>query len=165
MPIKKFELLHGAVLTRLTRNNLPMKLQLIKIGPDKESWATYIINHKLAILIKSSTSPTQGKNNARRWNFTFQPNQLEELKKLNEQHQVHVALVCGADNLKTQKTEICLIKPAQLTELIKLDASPQQISIDLQDRQQLNVTGCLSGINYPIKVPRNGVDQLVVPGS
>ena len=166
MPIQKSELFHGAVLIRLMRSKRPMTSQLLDIKTGKEPWATYILNNKLAILIKSSTSPKPGKDNVNRWSFTFQTNQLNALKKLNKQYQdqVYVALVCGVDNLKIKdkNTEICLIEPAELTSLIELDASSSQhMSIYLQDNKQLNVRG----LSDPIKVPRTRIEQLVVLGS
>lgn len=165
MPIKQFELFHGAVLTRLMRNKRPMTLRLIETNAN-EAWAAYLINDALAILIKYSASPQPGKGSARSWQFTFPAKQLAQLKKLGKDQQVYVALVCGAENLSDEEMEICLVEPAEVTNLIDPESKAAQwMRVAIQERKRPVVTGALSGKSRGIKVPRNRVEQLEVPGS
>lgn len=165
MPIKQFELFHGAVLTRLMRSKRPMTLRLIETNVN-DLWAVYVINDVFAILIKYSANPQPGKGSARFWQFTFPETQLAQLRKLGTNQQVHVALVCGAENLSDKKMEICLVEPVEMTNLIDLDAKTGQwMRVDIQENKQPVVTGKLNSKGSGIKIPRKRLEQFKVPGS
>jgi hypothetical protein len=161
MPIKQFELFHGAVLTRLMRNKRPMTLRLIETNVN-DLWAVYVINDVFAILIKYSANPQSGKGSARFWQFTFPETQLTQLREPG----MHIALVCGAENLSDKKMEICLVEAEDMTKLIDLDAKTRQwMRVDIQENKQPVVTGTLNSKGSGIKIPRKRLEQLKVPGS
>jgi len=81
MPLREFELFHGAVLTKLVRNDRPVALRMIETRPS-EAWAMYLINNEVPLLVKHSTNSRElrRRQGARSWTFVFGNDQLREVR-------------------------------------------------------------------------------------
>ena len=127
MSIKDFELFHGAVLTKLVRSDRPITLRMIETNPDT-SWSVYTLNDEVHLFIKYSISPrslSRGKGGLS-WVFTFRPEHISEIKALQAEKRVFVALVGGRRNIKQVRMEICLLTPDDFARIIDLEANTNQ---------------------------------------
>lgn len=125
MSIKEFELFHGAVLTKLMRNEKPITLRLIETRPDDSR--VYTLNDTIELYIKHSTSPRsllRGEGGYS-WTFTFNQEHIKHIRELKKRHSTYIVLVCGHKDLKT-RAEACLINLDEHTELIDLEENEQQ---------------------------------------
>lgn len=160
MAIKDFELFHGAVLTKLVRND-KRDITLRMIETNKESWSTYKVND-IYLLIKHSLNPVHlTRENGTRWQFTFSKEQLRQLRE----HNAWAALICGGKNFKDLNIEICLLEPEQILNLLDINAEKNCSIIIKQLRgKSLRVSSSrLDGSD--IIVGKNKIDTWIVPGS
>jgi hypothetical protein len=158
MAVREYELFHGAVLTRLVRNDRPVALRMIETKPG-EAWSTYRINDAVNVLIKHSTNPRKLKRNGGglSWQFVFSQDQLSQLR----QHGVWVALVCGAAQAG-HLMEICVIDPGQIAQLIDLASREQQsVTVKYFPGKSLRA----SSARTEIIIPRNRLGTWAIPGS
>src|SRR5258706_720518 len=77
MSIKEFEFYHGAVLTKIARNDSPITLRMIetnRVG----SWGAYRINDEVVVHVKYSSKPSHYDNRRKvmTWGFTFNQEEL-----------------------------------------------------------------------------------------
>ncbi|OHB76255.1 MAG: hypothetical protein A2Z25_16215 [Planctomycetes bacterium RBG_16_55_9] len=102
MPIRDFELYHGALLTKLVRSDRPVTLRMIETEAD-ECWSAYTIDDTVTVYTKASGhGKFYEKDNSVKWTFTFQPKHLNDLRRLSEQNDVYIALVCANHSIPRQ---------------------------------------------------------------
>jgi hypothetical protein len=160
MPIREFELFHGAVLTKLVRADRPITLRMIETRP-ADAWSTYRINDAVSILLKHSTRlrPLRRKRGAAAWSFVFSTDQIEQLSKQG----TWAALVCCSSKIGRNKMETCLLDPDQLNRLLDLTAKTQQsITVKRLPGKRLRV---VSPRTRDLVVARNRIETWRVPGS
>lgn len=151
MRIKEFELFHGACLTRLIRREKPLTMRLIEID-SSQSWSTYRVND-VDLFIKHCANPRKLKNGGTSWTFPFGENQLEQIKK-----GCHIALICGAGNVKEQM-EICFIEHESLGRL--LAKSAKSITVSIHPGQSFRVKS--AALREKMVVSRSAIDKFEVP--
>ena len=162
MPIRDYELWHGAVITRLCRNDQPVSLTLIETR-DGDRMA-YWLNDSVVLFIKYATAPKPRKRGGKTtWSFTFQPNHLADIVEYENDAQVYLALVCGNYDLN-EKMDICLLYPEDIAECLDLaDVDRTQwISVEREPRKYLRVSGPNS--EHKLSIPRNRLDTWKIPG-
>ncbi|HEX8270758.1 MAG TPA: hypothetical protein VF581_12765 [Flavobacterium sp.] len=89
--IKKFELYHGIVLSKMVHyDSKEVKIQLYPSPAN----ASYILNNNIGFYIKHSTKRMSP------WRFSFQRTHQEEILKMKgDFNRVYVLLVCGNDGV------------------------------------------------------------------
>lgn len=161
MPLRTFELFHGAVLAKLVRQDRPTMLHLIETKPS-DSWATYRINDEVNLVIKYSANPRHPKRepDATAWQFTFATDQLKQVKPVR----TWAALVCGSFESDSREMEVCLLDHDQITELLFLDrAGPESMTVKRLAGRRLSVT--LTKFGGELIVARDRLHKWAVPGS
>lgn len=157
MPIREFELWHGAVLTKICRNDKPLRLTLIEAS---DSRAAYSINSEVILYIKYSVTPSSTRRGKKTWQFTFQADHINDLAHLRDQAEVYMALVCGGED-----REICLLYPHEITDCIDLkDESTQWLRVELEAQKSLRAYGSITGEDDKLVIERNRVEKWQVPG-
>jgi len=166
MAIRDFELFHGAVLARILRKGRRVALTMIETKP-AESWSAYRINDVASLYVKYCAAPDQRKRDeALVWQFTFDVRHLEEVARLQQEGDVYVALVGGNSDVKRRGTEICLLYPGEFGRCVDVGSpDPQSICVVSVPRRQLLARGGGWSERTEIKVPRDRLSTLEVPGS
>jgi hypothetical protein len=157
MPVKSFELFHGAVLTKLVRSDRPVTLRLIETG-SQGPWGMYRINDEVNLLLKYSTTP-KAREGATRWDFVVSRREMKELS--NEA--TWLALVCGSSELRSTGMETCLLDPRQLKALFHLKGWQESAYVERKQRTSLRVGPTRAGPE--LVIARNRVETWKVPGS
>lgn len=162
MAIKEFELMHGAVLTKICRNDQPIALTLVETRDRERN--VYYVNSDTVLYIKHSATPKQT-NGKSRWQFTFQAEHLEDLTEFSQSGTLYIALVCGSENLKGNM-EVCLLYSDELIACLDLTTKVTQwIAVEKEGRNQLRAFGSSNSNNSSqLKIPRNRLDTLKIPG-
>ena len=177
MSIKDFELYHGALLTKLVRSDRPITIRMIETETS-ECWSVYTIDDVVAIYTKSSGhGEFNEKDKSVKWTFTFPPKHLDDLRRLSEQNDVHLALVCAnhslpravpftfnsyrtawekwmslEQRLRKKLTGICFLGPDEWRECLDIDyGQTQSITVELAVRKSFLV-------NDHMRVPQNRLD-------
>ena len=161
MSIKEFELFHGAVLTKLVRNDRPISLSMIETKPE-DSWAVYTINDEVNIFIKHSTTSrliNRGKGGFS-WTFAFN---VENLAKLKGERPTYIALVCGHKSVKDSRMEICFLSPFQVEQVIDFDRGTSQ-SITIRYITGAKKLRVFQGRKVGIMISLNDLDKWEIPG-
>lgn len=164
MPIYDYEYYHGAVLTKILRNELPTTLRLIETNP-VEAWSAYRVNDNLIVYMKYSASPKTYKKNQNRygWMFNFHPKDLQLLRELMKNDQLYLALISTSKDLSFTPMEICLLNTDEIKSCIDIYSdNAQWFSVFCEPRKQLLVRGTIS--KSELKIPRNRLDSLSIPG-
>lgn len=161
MPIREFELFHGAVLTKIVRSDRPMTLRMIETKPG-ESWSAYTLNGEITLILKHSTTPRPLKRErgSTRWQFTLSAEQIQQLSGANS----WLGLVCGSPKIgKKSPMEICLLDPNEIDRLVDKSSLVQQsILVKYLPGKSLRVSSTKS---KEFVVPRNRLDTWEIPGS
>jgi hypothetical protein len=162
MSIQQFELLHGAVLAKLVRNDRPIALRMIETKAD--AWSVYTINDEVELFIKLSTKVHKlvREKDALSWQFIFTPEQVEQIRNLSAINKVAIALVCGRQNIKDEMY-IAFIEPIDVDNLINFSLNtPQSLTVKYLPRKQLRII-----TDYTVEklVAQNSLDKWEVPGS
>jgi len=156
MPIREYQIMHGAVLAKICRSETPVTLRMIETSND--SRATYIVNDDVFLYMKHSKSPVpQPREAAERWQFTFNRQHLQELTRLADDKPVCIVLICGFSNL--QPVEVCLLECEHFLELVDVtSSSTQTIHVKLKKgARKFRVTG--SGTDQELRIARNKLDE------
>jgi len=156
MAIRKFEYMHGAVLTKLMRNDRPVALRLVETN-QQECWSLYRVNVDINLMVKYATSHRQS-GRGRTWTFILSAKQREYLAATER---VWLALVCGATDLDDAETAVALLEPKEANLLLATGTTPN-VSIRMASGKQLRVT--INGY-AELVVPRNRLETWEVPGS
>jgi len=161
MPVREFELFHGAVLTKIVRSDRPMTLRMIETKPG-ESWSAYTVNGEITLILKHSATPRKLKRErgSFRWQFTLGAEQIQQLIGANS----WLGLICGSPNIgKRAPMEVCLLDPKDIESLIDKSSLVQQpIFVNYQPGKSLRAS---SPKSEEIVVPRNRLDTWEIPGS
>lgn len=164
MPIREFELFHGAVLAKLLRSEKPIALRLIETRPS-ESWSTYTLNDTVDLFIshsKTSRTISLSRGGGTSWSFPFSPNQLRQINE-NLNRPVFVALVCGRPSPLKGEMQVCLLDPEQIAEIFDKTSVQQSITIRKPgNRGRLRV---FKNRQQRFLIPRSRLDNWDVPGS
>jgi hypothetical protein len=160
MPIREFELFHGAVLTKLVRGDRALTLRMIETRPT-DAWSTYRVNDQVNVLLKHSLSPRIARReNATAWQFVFSRDQMRQLRTAN----TWAALVCGSKTVGRSDMEICLLDPTQLEEVLDLASDDQQsVTVKRIEGKSLRVSS--PQVRKELVVPRSRADNWDIPGS
>lgn len=155
MPVRQFELFHGAVLTKLLRSERPVALRLVETRP-KESWSTYTVNDTVDLLVTHSKSDRRIKQDggATAWTFPFSRNQLRQIN--GSERPVWVALVCGRKNPFARDMHIWLLDPEQISAV-----APSVTVRKPTGRGQFRV---FKDRYEEFRVPQSRLDNWQVPG-
>jgi hypothetical protein len=161
MPIREFELFHGAVLTKIVRSDQPMTLRMIETKPG-ESWSAYTVNGEITLILKHSTTPRRLKRvrGSSRWQFTLSVEQIQQLSGANS----WLGLVCGSPKIGMKAPmEVCLLDPNDIDRLVdKSSRAPQPIFVKYLPGKSLRVS---SPKSEEFVVPRKRLDTWEIPGS
>ena len=162
MPIREIEMMHGAVLAKLCRNDAPVTVRLIETQDDIRS--AYWLND-IVLYIKHSVAPQRRRRGQReRWQFTFTLSHLADLADLVQRAEVYLVLVCAQPKFRGTM-EIALLEPDEWQQCIDLSSSGQQwLAVEAEQRKALRVHGACNG-DEKIIVHRNALDTWIVPGS
>lgn len=148
MPISKFEMYHGAVLTQVTRHP-EMSLKLIERDKEKHSWGMYSISagkSDYVIFIKSTSKINKGKLNYS--NFTFSTQDIDRLKKQTNDN-IIICLVCHDEH-------ICCLEKQDIDELRLLDSNKScRVSVYWKKGSELTVKSAFAELGH--KVPRSSL--------
>jgi len=130
MPVREFELYHGAVLTKILRSEKPVALRLVETRPG-ENWSTYTINDEVDLLVSHSKSPrpVSRAGGGTSWSFVFSRNQLRQMNPESRSRPVWVALVCGRKNPSDGEMHVCLLDPEQVREVVSFTAEQQSLTV------------------------------------
>ena len=164
MAVHEFELFHGIVLTKLVRSDRPITLRMIETRP-AEAWSAYTLNNEVDLFIKHSTTPrtvARG-GGGKSWTFVFGVEQLHQMALSTSKREVYVALVGGDREVKTRDMQVCLLRPAELRNLIDLTSdSPQTLTVRYAPGKRLRL---LKERKEKLRIPKNRLDTWDVPGS
>lgn len=156
MTIATFEYMHGAVLTKLLRNDRPITLRLIETNPE-ECWSLYRLNLDVNLVIKYATSHRET-SKGRIWTFTVSGKQRDYLTSTE---QVWMALVCCGAALNDRQSAVCLLAPEEANLLLATPGTPNA-SVRMAPGKRLRVT--INGY-VELVVPRSRLETWEIPGS
>lgn len=166
--LRKFQLLHGGVLTQLLKGK--NKITLTMIETHREEWATYRVSLErsddeqwLIIQHRTRKAPRGGKTKATPWTFTFSEGQLRRIHKglKKEGCKVHVALICVHGTIDkalrgfSSGIPACLIENDKLKKII--DEGIKTITIKYEPGKQFSV---LANRKELFKVPQSALEKL-----
>ena len=163
MAIKEFEFMHGGVITRLLRKDVPMQLTLI--GTDiKDSKAVYKIltdrNSRIILYIKYRSKPEVRKNEDDTWIFNFTLNNLKEIESYKDK-EFMAALVCGKDG-RLGSSEVCLLDSEYLFSNVDVFASTtQSLTIKLSAGKSFRVYSRVCA-QKPMIISKNRIDKIEI---
>jgi len=159
MSIKEFELFHGAVLTKLVRADKPLTLRMIETRSG-DQWSTYRINDELRLLIKHSIKGgARKRESAIAWQFVFSPDQMQQLAESD----TWCSLVCASSDARDDEMEVCLLDPAQISQLLDVSSMGQQaLTVKRIEGKSLRV---FSAKCEELVIARNRLEKWAVPGS
>lgn len=158
MPIRTFELFHGAVLTKLVRSGHPVTLRLIETG-SLDAWGMYRINDEVNLLLKYSTIP-KPHNAATRWDFVVSPTEMTALSKGT----TWLVLIGGSLELHKTTMEVCLLEPDEIKKLFHLKGLRESVYVRAEQGKSLRVGPPKQG-QEELVIPRSRLETWRVPGS
>ena len=177
MPIRDFELYHGALLTKLVRSDRPITIRMIETDAN-ECWSAYTIDDTATIYTKyRGHGNFYEKDKSVKWTFSFQPRHLDDLRRLSEQNDLYVALVCAnhrldsgvritlgdpqkaweewldrEKHLRKNLTGICFLEPDEWHQCLNLSVGEQKsITVEL-------AKGKAFLVNDHLRIPQNALD-------
>ncbi|MCJ7577199.1 MAG: hypothetical protein MUO91_01980 [candidate division Zixibacteria bacterium] len=109
--IPEFHFYHGVALSKLVSHN-----QFTGLTRITNPGSAYAVNNAFGLHIKHSTKPKGP------WQFTFTPDQQEEIRKLFQRfnEKTFIVLVCG-------KVGICLLKYGEYADTLQEDFRNQKV--------------------------------------
>jgi hypothetical protein len=163
MAIKEFELMHGGVITRLLRKDIPLQITLVEKSSN-DSKAVYKIlsqnNNELTLYIKYRSRPEPRKKEGNTWIFNFTQKNLNELNSYKDGNFM-IALVCGNDD-KLNDSEVCLLDKQQVVSCINTDSnSNQTITVKLTGSKSFRAYGTMT-TGDPLIIPRNRINTISI---
>jgi hypothetical protein len=163
MAIKEFEFMHGGVITRLLRKDIPLQMTLVETSSN-DSKAVYKIlsqnNRELTLYIKYRSRPEPRKKEGNTWFFNFTQKNLNELS-LYKDGNFMIALVCGNDD-KLNDSEVCLLDKQQVISCINIESeSNQTITVKLMGNKSFRAYGTMT-TGDPLIIPRNRINTISI---
>lgn len=176
--VKEFHLLHGIVLTKISRNERPT-LRLVETDISNV-WAAYILNDAVIIYVKYSLSGRKSKKEKSAWVFQFSLSELEKIRDLRKERDVYFTLVGGGfssidgkpikaeeKQLDAKQMEVCLLYPNEIDECIDVDSKTgQTITVEVRPGESLRAYGPKNSDDRkkPV-ISRNRLETWKIPGS
>jgi len=176
--VKEFHLLHGIVLTKISRNERP-SLRLVETDISNV-WAAYIINDVVIVYIKYSLSGRKTKKEKSSWVFQLTTSELEKIRELQKQRDVYFALVGGGfssidgkqiktkdKHIDAKQMEVCLLYPDEIERCIDMDSETGQfVTVEVMPGESLRAYGSKNSNERkkPV-ISRNRLDSWKIPGS
>jgi hypothetical protein len=163
--VKEFHLLHGIVLTKISRNERP-SLRLVETDTSNV-WAAYILNDAEIVYVKYSLSGRKTKKEKSAWVFQFTPSELEKVRDLRNKWPVNFALVGGFSPINAKQMEVCLLHPDEIDQCIDVDSEAGQIiTVEVKPKEKLRAYGHKnSDEKNKLRINRNRLDSWKIPGS
>lgn len=164
MSVKEFELFHGAVLTKLVRNEKPITLRLIETRFDDSR--VYTLNDVVELYVKHSVSPRQLRKDdgGYSWTFTFNQEQLNKIREHEKKRPTYLALVCGHKEIKKSRIEICLISPDVRKKIIEPEGVDQH-SITVRYKVRTKKFRIMQNRQEMLSIPLNALETWEIPQS
>ena len=162
--VKEFELFHGAVLTKLVRNQKPITLRLIETRFDDSR--VYTLNDVIELYVKHSISPRgliRGEGGYA-WTFTFDVEHLHQIRELKKRRTTFLALVCGHRDVKKARVETCLIGLDDYPDLLDFESNAQQ-SVTVKYKTGAKKLRILRDRQEKFLIPLNALDNWEIPQS
>lgn len=167
--VKEFHLLHGIVLTKISRNDQPT-LRLVETDVSN-AWATYILNDEVIVYVKYCLSGTKGiRVDKTSWKFSFQPSELIKIHELRNSQTAPIYFTfVGAfpsiDNAKDM--QVGLLEPNEIDQCIDIPSEKTQtITMEVRPRESLRIYGYKnSDEREKLVISRNRLDEWRIPGS
>ena len=164
--VKEFHLLHGIVLTKISRNERPT-LRLVETDISNV-WAAYLLNDEVIIYVRYSLSGKKRKRTEKVvWNFPFNQPELEKIRILRAKKPVYFTLVGGFTPIDVKQMEVCLLDPAEIDRCIDIDSNARQIiTVEVKPNESLRAYGAKnSEERSKLIINRNKLDEWKIPGS
>lgn len=160
MSIKNFELFHGAVLTKMIRNDKSTSIIMVETEA-KSLWALYKINDQVSVYVKYRTKNIISKKNVNKtsWTFSFSQEEFDKIYLMSVNDNIYFAFVCGNMELK-KWMEVCFIKRQQFLDLMGNDN--KLIHVVNENGKSLRIKSPFYKKGFII--PRNALDEWEIPG-
>jgi hypothetical protein len=148
MPISKFELYHGVVLSQIIRSP-QISLKLLDKNTDIE-WSAYEIfvkdiTHK--VFVKSTSNVRKGRKGIEYSVFTFSKSDILRLRRIESHKNLLICLVCA-------NREICTLEWEDIDAMrLLFETTPTAVIVSWEKNTRLHVKCRGESLNYT--VPRN----------
>ena len=165
MSIKQFELFHGAVLTKLLRNDKPVTLRLVE-RTARDPWAAYRVNDACCVYIKYRTTFRLDAYSGETaiYDFLFTKTELSAIRSMPENLPVYFALVCASDKTDAKYMQVCFIEPDEFSQFAgSTTLSSLTISVWSQDGKGMRAKS--KATEKPLIIPRSRLDNWEAPGA
>ena len=162
MSIQMFEIFHGAVLAKIMRSygERPVILRLVESRPE-EYWSVYTLNDEVHLVIKYRTQAHKLSKGGLSWGFVFSPEEVDLIRRLQEEKKVYVALVGGQRSIG-ETMEVGLLSDEEFVTLIQTnDGSGLALTMRYEPHRQLRIVHKRKVV---YKVPLSRLDNWEVPG-
>jgi len=162
MSIQKFEIFHGAVLAKIMRSygDRPVVLRLVEAHPE-EYWSVYTLNDEVHLIVKYRTSANRLSKGKLSWGFVFSAEELDLIKRLQNDKRTYVALVGGQRSVG-ETMEVGLLSDEEFMMLVqKSNKSGLSITMRYEPGRQLRI---VHNRKIVYKIPRSRLDSWEVPG-
>ncbi len=163
MPVREFELFHGAIITKLLRSEKPVALRLVETRAG-ENWSTYTLNDAVDLFVSHSKSPravSRG-GGGTSWTFVLSRNQLRQMNPALRGRPVWVALVCARANPSDADMHVCLLDPDQVADVVDFGGDQESLTVRKPDaRGKLRV---FKDRYEKFLVAQSRLDKWEVPG-
>lgn len=159
MKISTFEMYHGAVLAKVLRKGMSIKLVEIAKEASRGEYIVEDDHAKFLLYIKhrSKVNKLRRKRGVRHCHFTLTSDDVARLstaEKMHGKNNVRLVLVCGEEG-------ICLLKAQELEELVQKTNSSNWVKVGWAKDSQFTVMGS-NGKELRNKPPRNRLKNLFV---
>lgn len=165
MSVKYFELIHGAVLTKLLRNDKPITLKLVERA-ENDPWAAYRVNEECYLYIKYRTTfrTDPYRDVIPIFDFLVSKGEVEKIKQLPKKYPTYYALVCAPENSGPKNMNICFLDPEQIKSLSS-NGNAESFSISVWTEEGKSLRAKSKFVEKPFIVSRNRLDNWEAPGS
>lgn len=164
--VKEFHLLHGVILTRISRNERPT-LRLVETDISN-AWAAYILNDAVYIYVRYSLSPRKTQRTGKTvWNIPFHPAELQKIRDLRQRKDLYFTLVVGPASIDAKQMEVCLLDPENIDDCIDINSSKTQIiTVEVRPGSSMRAYGPKNpDERNKLIISRNRLDEWKIPGS
>lgn len=165
MSVRQYELFHGAILTKLLRNEKPITLRLIERAAG-DPWSAYRVNNCCYIYVKYRTTFRVDSHflEIPIFDFLFTHQDLEKLKALSKKSPIYFALMCASDKTDDKHMQICFIEPTEFDQLTR-DTSVDTVTISVWTQDTKSLRAKSTCIDKPLIIGRSRLDNWDVPGA
>ncbi len=163
MPIKKFELYHGAVLAKILRADRPTSLRLVETRPSQD-WSSYTVNDAVNLFVchRGDGREFRQSGGGVAWTFVFSKNQLRQLSGNPDGRPTWAALVGASANMDGTSAVVCLLSPEEIRKFIDLGANKPQ-SLTIRKPASKGKLRIVKGKKEVALVAQNRIDTWKIP--